>query len=79
MKILAELLHKFYTGQVPSKPNKLYSMRYFLSLGLYNVCALCSKSQDNVSHSISKKKSVEARIEQFRGDVVLDDGHGLDI
>ena len=38
-----------------------------------------SKSQDHVSHSISKKKLVEALIEQMIEKVVLDDGRGLDI
>ena len=53
--------------RVPSKPKFLCWMRYFSKF--WGVWVLYSNSQDHVSHSIVKKKLVEALIEQFWGDV----------
>ena len=57
MKILAEFFHKFYTGQVPYKPNFVLNEVFFLSLGVYEC-------------STASLKTI--LIEQFQGDVKMD-------
>ena len=52
MKILAEFLHKFYIGQVTSKPKFLYWMRYFLSLGCMGALQHVSRSRKPFNNEI---------------------------